>query len=222
MHAYKFLAAGAVGPFTGRPWPAPDARSPGAWIAAPSADLARYGVHACRIEDLAYWPDDELWLVELGGAILEEPFQLAAARGRLVRRVDAWNAGAAREYAGACAWRARDLAAAALARAGLAPQGAALAACLDLGTLEVTATTLAGGAPRGDPRALAAYAGGAALRARQGRFREAALQHAHLGAALEGGDRGAASERAWQSAWLARCLQLQPAPARAEGEAATR
>ncbi|HET9596393.1 MAG TPA: hypothetical protein VFP65_12465 [Anaeromyxobacteraceae bacterium] len=218
MHAYKFLADGAVAPFTGRSWPAPDARSPGAWMVAPPGDLARYGVHACRIEDLAYWPDDELWLVELGGTVLEEPFQLAASRGRLVRRIDAWNAATAREYAAACAFRARDLAADALSRAGLPLQGAALAACIDLATLEATAATLAGSAPRTEPRGPAAYVAGAAMRARQGRFREAALQHAHLGAALEGSDRGAANERAWQSAWLARGLELEASAAGLEAE----
>jgi hypothetical protein len=218
MHAYKFLADGAVAPFTGRVWPVPDARSPGAWVVAPPGDLARYGVHACRIEDLAYWPDDELWLVELGGTVLEEPFQLAASRGRLLQRIEAWNVATAREYAAACACRARDLAADALSRAGLTAEGAALAACIDLATLEATAATLAGDASRGEPRGLAAYAAGAALRARQGRFREATLQHAHLGAALEGSDRGAARERAWQSAWLARRLQLHAKPAGFDAE----
>src|SRR6266545_1337643 len=57
MIAYKFLTAGAAAPFTGRPWPLPGPRAPGAWIVAPQGDLARYGVHACRVEDLSYWPD---------------------------------------------------------------------------------------------------------------------------------------------------------------------
>ncbi|HEY5675168.1 MAG TPA: hypothetical protein VIR81_00195 [Myxococcales bacterium] len=157
--------------------------------------------------------------MELGGTVLDEPFQLAAARGRLLQRIESWNAATAREYAAACAFRARDLAAEALSRAGLTAESAALAACIDLATLQATAATLAGDAARSEPRGLAAYAAGAAMRAQQGRFREAALQHAHLGAALEGSDRGAASERAWQSAWLARRLQLQTSPAGLEAEA---
>jgi hypothetical protein len=209
MRAYKFLAAGALAPFTGRPWPVPGRHAAGAWIVSPAGDLARYGVHACRVEDLSYWPDDELWLVELGGTILHEPYQLVATRGRLLQRVAEWNADTAREYAGACAWRARDLASEGLDRAGLRDGSAALRACIDLVSLEATAKSLAGDAPRSEPRGLVAYAAGAAMRARQGRFREASLQCAHLGAAITGTDAGAERERAWQSDWLARRLQLR-------------
>src|SRR5919206_1108834 len=114
MRAYKFLSAGAIAPFTGRAWPTPGPHGPGAWIVAAGPDLARYGVHACNADDLAWWPDDELWVVELDGTILRESVQLAAERGRLVERVTAWSPSTAREYAAACAWRARGLVAAAL------------------------------------------------------------------------------------------------------------
>jgi hypothetical protein len=214
MRAYKFLATGALAPFTGRPWPVPGPQAPGAWIVSRPGDLARYGVHACRVEDLSYWPDDELWLVELGGTILHEPYQLVATRGRLLTRIAGWNADTAREYAGASAWRARDLALEGLDRAGLRDERAALGACIDLVSLEATATTLAGSAARGEPRALVAYAAGAAMRARQGRFREASLQCAHLGAALAGNDGGAERERAWQARWLAHRLDLRELAAR--------
>ena len=46
------------------------------------------------------------------------------------------------------------------------------------------------------------------MRARQGRFREASLQGAHLGAALAGAEAGAEHERAWQARWLAERLAL--------------
>jgi hypothetical protein len=214
MLAYKFLARGAIAPFTGRSWPIPGPRAPGAWIAARPGDLARYGVHACRLDDLSYWPDDELWLAELGGVILEEPHQLVASRGRLVQRVARWGATTAREYAVACAWRARDLAAEALGRAGLDAEEAALRSCLELAALELCAATIAGDARRGDPRALAAYAAGAAMRARQGRYPEGSLQCAHLGAAMAGGEAGEEQERAWQSRWLAHRLELREVAAR--------
>jgi hypothetical protein len=214
MLAYKFLSAGAVAPFTGRPWPLPGPRAPGAWIVAPPGDLARYGVHACRMEDLSYWLDDELWLVELGEPIVPAPFHVAAGRGRLVQRIAAWSAATGREYAAACAWRARDLVAEALRRAGLDAEASAVRACLDLVSLQTTATAIAGDARRGEPRGLAAYAGGAAMRARQGRFPEASLQEAHLGAALTGSDAGAEHERAWQARWLAQRLQLREIAAR--------
>jgi len=214
MLAYKFLAAGAVAPFTGRAWPLPGPRAPGGWIVASHGDLARYGVHACRVEDLSYWPDEELWLVELGDPIVPARFQVAAARGRLLQRITAWNAASSREYAAACAWRARDLAVEGLGRAGLDAEGAALGACIDLVSLEATATTLAGHAPRDEPRGLVAYVAGAAMRARQGRFPEASLQGAHLGAALAGSEAGGEHERAWQARWLAHRLELREIAAR--------
>jgi hypothetical protein len=214
MLAYKFLADGAVAPFTGRRWPLPEARAPGAWVVARPCDLARYGVHACRVEDLAYRLDDELWLVELEDPIARTPFQVVAARGRLPRRITAWNGASSHEYAAACAWRARDLAVEGLVRAGSNAEAAALRACIDLPSLEARANTLAGDATPEEPRGLAAYVAGAALRARQGRFREASLQCAHLGAALARSEAGADQERAWQSQWLGHRLGLREAGAR--------
>ena len=213
MIAYKFLAAGGTGPFTGCAWPLPGPRTPGPWLAAPAGELARYGVHACALEDLSLWPDEELWLVELAGTVLREPDQLVATRGRLLERITAWNAEAAREYAAACAWRARDLAVEALG--GGLPAADALRACIDLESLQATATALAAVVRPADPRVIVAYVSGAALRARQGRYPEASLQAAHLGAALAGSDVGAEHERAWQSRWLAHRLQLRDAAARA-------
>ena len=136
MLAYKFLADGAVAPFTGRRWPLPEARAPGAWVVARPCDLARYGVHACRVEDLAYRLDDELWLVELEDPVARTPFQVVAARGRLLQRITAWNGASSHEYAAACAWRAPDLAVEGLVRAGSNAEAAALRACIDLPSLE--------------------------------------------------------------------------------------
>ncbi len=211
MLAYKFLASGAIAPFTGQPWPLPSAGAPGAWLAAPTEDLARRGVHACRREDLSLWPDEELWLVELEGPFIPDSCLIIAARGRLLRRVEAWNAATAREYAAACAWRARDLVAEALESAHLPVEAATLRACCDLESLQEKASAIAGDAPPEEPRGLAAYAAGSAMRALQGRFPEASLQHAHLGAALAASESGAARERAWQSHWLAVRLELEDA-----------
>ncbi len=208
MLAYKFLSADAIAPFTGRPWPLPGPRAPGAWIVAPSGDLARYGVHACRMEDLPYWPDEQLWLVELGEPIEPMPLHVAAGRGRLLQRITAWNAAGAREYAAACAWRARD-------------EASVLRACIDLVSLQASATAVAGDAARDEPRGLAAYAAGAAMRARQGRYPEASLQCAHLGAALTGSEAGAGCERAWQARWLAHRLELHEIAARSGVDALT-
>ena len=86
MIAYKFLDEGRVAPFTGVRWP-----EPGSWLESDRVELCVSGVHACRIRDLPYWLRTELWEVELEGDVVEGERLVAARRGRLVRRVEAWN-----------------------------------------------------------------------------------------------------------------------------------
>lgn len=102
MRAYKFLAAGRMGPFSGAVWPAPADGAPGAWMesSGPPA-VCRNGVHACRAGDLARWLDEELWAVELEAPV-QAATKLVAARGRLVERVDAWDGAAAAAFRRAC------------------------------------------------------------------------------------------------------------------------
>lgn len=101
MTAYKFLRSGGVGPFTGFVW------QPGTWVEAPGAAPCELGVHACRLDDLPFWTNDELWEVELDGAVVEAGHKLVAPRGRLTRRVDAWTTAAAQSLADEAAARAR-------------------------------------------------------------------------------------------------------------------
>lgn len=113
MRAYKVLGDGRSR-FTGWPWPLPDGDQPGEWVAAdgPPA-LCRSGVHACTVDQLPQWLGDELWVIELGGEILRTESALVAGRGRLLGPVVAWDEGARRAFAAACARRARDLSTAA-------------------------------------------------------------------------------------------------------------
>lgn len=108
MIAYKFLAAGGRATFSKRDWPLPSSNEPGAWLDAAPGPLAacRNGVHACEARDLAYWLGDELWQVELAGEQISGPQSLIARRGRLVRRIDAWNPTSAGELARVCLQRA--------------------------------------------------------------------------------------------------------------------
>lgn len=115
MKAYKWLSPGAVGLFSDFAWP-----PPGEWVQTqPAVVDCVVGVHALRFEHLLDWIDDELWEVELGGAIAERDAMFVAERGRLVRRVEGWDADAARAFADACARRSAAFAAEALRRAGL-------------------------------------------------------------------------------------------------------
>jgi hypothetical protein len=102
VQAYKFLRPGRIAPFSGFAWPE------GEWVDGGGAELCVRGVHACRTAHLPYWIGRELWEIELAGAVREEPRKLVAERGRLVRRIDAWDTGAGRRFAEACAGRVRE------------------------------------------------------------------------------------------------------------------
>lgn len=100
--AYKFLSSGRIAPFTGFGWPV------GEWVDAGGIDPCRHGVHACSVHHLPIWIDTELWEIELGGEVLEQARKLVAPRGRLVRRVESWNAVLLREFGLACLQRTRE------------------------------------------------------------------------------------------------------------------
>lgn len=104
MKAYKFLRPGRRGLISHVVWPAP-----GAWLEALAGPLVacRNGLHACRVEDLAYWIAQELWEVELDGERIDAPDAIVARRARLVRPIERWSADAPRLFARDCAARAR-------------------------------------------------------------------------------------------------------------------
>lgn len=111
MKALKALQKGAVAPFSRFSWPVPDDRGPGTWVRARPAPCAS-GIHACLPEQLPLWLQDELWEIELDGTIESLERKLVAERGRLVRRIDAWDADVLADYAVACRGRLVELAAA--------------------------------------------------------------------------------------------------------------
>ena len=96
--AYKFMRPGRRSPFSGFEWPV------GEWVEADGAvGLCRNGVHACRVEALPRWLDDELWTIELDGIEAEHEGVLVARRGRLLDRIEAWDEATSRELARSCA-----------------------------------------------------------------------------------------------------------------------
>jgi hypothetical protein len=116
MRAYKFLRTGGVGPFSRYAWPLPRADRPGAWVISGGGTvLCHSGIHACRVADLPWWLQDELWEAELDGDVAAGRHKVTAPRARLVGRVDAWDAACAQRFGDACAGRAREHAARALA-----------------------------------------------------------------------------------------------------------
>jgi hypothetical protein len=100
--AYKFLATGGRGRFTGFGWTADT------WVEAEAADPCRAGIHACRVRDLPLWLDDELWEIELAGDVVEGDRKVVAARGRLTKRIEEWTPEVAGEFGRFCARRTRE------------------------------------------------------------------------------------------------------------------
>ena len=95
MIAYTFTGPAARRPFRGDHWP-----PPGEWAGAGR------GSH---VEHLPVWIASELWLVELEGSVHEVETQLRADRGRLIRRIDAWDDAAAADFARWCGRRVLEL-----------------------------------------------------------------------------------------------------------------
>lgn len=211
MRAYKYLCAGAVGPFSGRPWPQPAGDGPGPWLdAEPGAGLCRGAVHGCRVADLPWWLQAELWEAQFDGPIAIGRHKLAAPRARLLRRIGAWDAGVANEFAAACAWRARDHAVTAAERAGAAEAATALRDATELGKLQELGDSLA--VPEA-ARVSVIMAGHGAIRAQQGPqiASTAAYIAAHAAAQLDG-PAAHDAERDRQAAWLRDRLVLVDEP----------
>ena len=191
MIAYKFLARGAVSRFTGFRW-----QGPGAWMRAP-AGRGDAWVHACRPGDLPYWLDDELWRIELEGPVREARYQITSPGARLVARVAGWDPALGREYARACALRARDLA--------LPHLDPALRD--ELGALDEL-QAIADAARRAPPSRAAAFVFDAAANALQEGPALTSYIAGFLASALGGGLAAFEAERAWQAHWLAGRLGL--------------
>jgi hypothetical protein len=205
MIAYKFLGAGGIGPFSRFAWPQPRRGTPGPWVAASGgAAVCRSGVHGCRVQDLPWWLQDELWEAEFDGEATAGWHKIMAPRARLLRRIDAWDGACAQRFADACARRARDHAATALDRAGADDPAAALS---DRAAIRDIRDAVRAIEPPEPARIAVMMAGDAARRALGGAAVVTAYIAAHAAAAIDGED-GMAAERAWQSEWLRAELQL--------------
>jgi hypothetical protein len=176
VRAYAFLRSGALDYLSQDRWPAPSAAGdPGDWL-APAG-----GVRATRLEHLPWWLDDELWEVELAGVVNDAGRSLRADRGRLLRRVDLWDADVALELRDVCLRRLREHAERTSGR--------------ELAPLVDDAAKFSDEAA--DPTRGAAVAAFVAAHAAGGGDDKA-----------PGYETGFAAERAWQADWLSTRLRL--------------
>jgi hypothetical protein len=118
--AFKFLGPGRTSLFTGFEWPAEGGAMS---TAAGPIEPCRRGFHVCRAAQLPYWIGEALWVVQIGGTIVEGRDAVVASRARLLREVTAWREGRASEMAAACVERAAAIVAAARARPRHAARG---------------------------------------------------------------------------------------------------
>jgi hypothetical protein len=204
VYAYKFLTRGRVGPFTGFVWPED------AWVSVTGPPRAcRRGVHACEIDDLPHWLNEELWVVELAEPLARQGDKLVSVAGRLERRVSEWTDETARRLARSCATRVHARAHDALQAAGLGDEADRVRAAAD----EDLCRELERLAARAGPaRAACEYAAAASDALGDTPFAAAAgaAYVAALAAAQAGGIDASSVERRDQARWLQRELQLSP------------
>jgi hypothetical protein len=108
MIAYKFLQPDGTSVFSGFRWTLPEG-APGQWVEA-QVDPCRSGIHACRVSDLPFWAGRILCEIELDGEVVEHQRKLVGSRGRLLRRIEAWDDELRDAYTRMCADRAHELA----------------------------------------------------------------------------------------------------------------
>ena len=83
--ALKFLNADDTGSYSGHRWPVPNGK-PGAWVkCSGKLEPCQNGVHACTLQQAPSWLNDNAYLIELGGQVVDNEDKLVARRGRLIR-----------------------------------------------------------------------------------------------------------------------------------------
>jgi len=196
MRAWKFLERGRVAPFGGHVWPAPGSGAPGDWIRPAGGE-----VFACRIPDLPWWVNAELWEVELESPVRTLPTQIAGRRGRLLRRMLGWDEVAVRAYGVACAERARDLTVSILLHEGRSADADALRQTQSLLELYRVSQGLATDATT-PGTTMVGYLAAAAFRAAEGAGAAAAHHAADVALIADGTPGALEREVEWQARWI--------------------
>lgn len=215
MRFYKFLAKGAIGPDDRRGWPTPSASREARWVEADDVfSTSVRAVEACRLEDLPYWLDEELWEFEFEGPYEASDRRVVGRRGRLVRRIEMWNADSAMAFAAACVDRSRGHAAAVLRAYGAPPGVEAMLHTNDISEIMAAAYEPDVSDIGSDVMTVVHDAGDVAFAVHTGMAPSlvalVAARTAASAAKATHGSPGAAEdeERLWQAGWLATRLGL--------------
>jgi hypothetical protein len=140
--AWKFLDERSMGVFSGFTWPRSNENGTfGPWVESSEVIPCYEGVHACSVEQLAWWMSAQLWEIELAGPVFEKGPKLVAQRGRLIRLVAEWPA-LGTELAEWAVWRVRDHAVEVLNAVGANDAASELTAAGSFEDLLSVATTI--------------------------------------------------------------------------------
>ena len=102
---YKILGKGGVAANGGiGQWSLPQDGKPGAWMPKiENIEPCVRGYHLCRVEDLVYWLNEEIFEAEGRGEFIRHGDKDVYPEARLLRKLDAWNEKSARLFAADCA-----------------------------------------------------------------------------------------------------------------------
>jgi hypothetical protein len=211
--AWKFLDERSMGVFSGFTWPKSTIDTdPGPWVETSEVIPCYEGVHACSVEQLAWWMSAQLWEIELAEPVVVKGAKLVAQRGRLIRLVDDWP-GIGAELAEWAVWRVRGHAVEVLTAMGDSDAGAKLATAEtfdDLGNaaarINFDATTAAGIAIEQVTDSIADVAN--PIFACWDAARAAGHNASAVNGSINSYQQAFALERAVQSAWIAERLHL--------------
>ena len=201
LKAFKFLSNGR-GLFSDFDWPLPEHGNPGLWVTSDEPlETCLRGIHVCRESDLPYWIDDELWRVEVRGLIVEHETMMVAQEGRLLEKIECWDAAAAKRFAKDCALRARSAAAESLRAVGRSGDATVLEATTDLDAIREAAQVIVRGGPA-DGATVVAFAADATALARGARPEAQRIEASSFGAPSNG---AVAANLAYVAAHVAGC-----------------
>jgi len=110
MTLYKALDEDGLGPYSYFDWPKPvedegGTWAPGEWVEADGElEMCANGVHYCDGEEqLLPWLNAQIYEIEVDGEEMRGGDKCVTRRGRLLRRITAWDERAARLFACDCA-----------------------------------------------------------------------------------------------------------------------